>query len=178
MKRLLITVLVLGTILSVGLFVLSLYDRYFPYGRMWETPGIRPYETVLPVTLDSSVPFSGGEVEYREAEGDDLVSPLKNETVSRQIQEGQKLYLTYCAQCHGKNHDGNGTVGQSFNPLPANLKSNPVQTMPQGLLFQRISYGNPPNGRQPALASTIDFNDRWKIVAFVQSLGENEAAGQ
>ena len=178
MKRFLLPVFVLCGILSIGLLALSLYDRYFPYGRMWETQGFRPHETTLVVTPETSVPFSGGEAAYREADGNTLISPLGNETTALQVEEGQKLYGTYCAQCHGRNYDGNGTVGQSFHPLPTNLKSTFVQSMPKGLLFQKISYGNPPNGRQPALASTIALCDRWKIVAFVASLGGNEAGTQ
>ena len=178
MKRLVVTALILIAVVSAGLFGLSLYDRNFPFGRMWETQGIRPHETILPVMTDSSVPFSGGEGHYRAADGNVLKSPLGSETLAQQVEKGRQLYGTYCAQCHGKNHDGNGTVGQSFNPLPTNLKSDLVQTMSEGRLFQRISYGNPPNGRQPALASTIDAASRWKIVAFVQSLGEAEVARQ
>jgi mono/diheme cytochrome c family protein len=80
------------------------------------------------------------------------------------------LYQVYCAQCHGNNFDGNGTVGQSFQPLPANLRSPQVQAKTEGELFKSISFGIP-GGRQPALDTTITPNDRWYIIAFVQSLG-------
>jgi hypothetical protein len=42
--------------------------------------------------------------------------------------------------------------------------------MPQGTLFKEISYGIP-NGRQPPLATTIAVTDRWRIIAFLKSLG-------
>jgi hypothetical protein len=61
-------------------------------------------------------------------------------------------------------------VGQSFDPLPTDLRSVKVQTLPEGVLFKEISYGVP-NGRQPPLATTIEVMDRWRIVAYVKSLG-------
>ena len=45
-----------------------------------------------------------------------------------------------------------------------------IQTLPEGVLFKQISYGVP-KGRQPPLATTIDVMDRWRIVAYVKSLG-------
>jgi mono/diheme cytochrome c family protein len=115
------------------------------------------------------VPVDGGEAAYRTTAGTDLVSPLKMND-SAVIARGKAVYLTFCAQCHGYNHDGNGTVGQSFNPLPTNLRSAKVQSKFQGELFKSISYGVP-GGRQPALETTITIDDRWHVVAFVKSLG-------
>jgi hypothetical protein len=37
-------------------------------------------------------------------------------------------------------------------------------------LFKSVSYGIP-GGRQPPLETTITIDDRWSVVAFVQSLG-------
>jgi mono/diheme cytochrome c family protein len=86
------------------------------------------------------------------------------------INRGKAVYLTFCAQCHGLNYDGQGTVGQSFHPLPTNLRSPKVQSKPDGELFKSVSYGVP-GGRQPALHTTITIDDRWHVVAFVKSLG-------
>jgi hypothetical protein len=42
--------------------------------------------------------------------------------------------------------------------------------MSPGLLFKEISYGIP-DGRQPALATTMTLNERWHAIALVKSLG-------
>jgi hypothetical protein len=42
--------------------------------------------------------------------------------------------------------------------------------MAEGNIFKDISYGVP-KGRQPPLATTIQVIDRWRIVAYVKSLG-------
>jgi mono/diheme cytochrome c family protein len=148
---------------------LMYYDNNFRYGRMRETPAVRPHEEPL-LTMDSgSVPIHGGDALYRVTPGKDLTAPVNMQDPAV-IARGQTLYLIYCAQCHGKNYDGQGTVGQSFHPLPTNLRSPEVQSKPAGELFKSVSYGIP-NGRQPPLATTIASHDRWHIIAFVRQLG-------
>lgn len=139
------------------------------YGRMWETPAVRPHEKEILVMPGGSVPFDGGEETLRATPAEDLKSPVAQDDPSV-IEHGGTLYLTFCAQCHGRYYDGNGTVGQSFAPLPTDLRTVKVQSLSEGVLFKEISYGVA-NGRQPPLASTIDEYDRWQIIAHVKSLG-------
>ena len=148
---------------------LTIVDNDFMPGRMRETPAVRPYEKPLLIMEQGVIPFEGGEAVYRAADGKRLKSPfVKGDPNS--IKSGRTLYFTYCAQCHGKYHDGNGTVGQSFHPLPTDLRALKVQTLSEGMLFKEISYGVP-NGRQPPLATTIQVMDRWRIIAYLKSLG-------
>jgi len=169
MKKIIVFFIVVGIILLAGYEALIYYDNNFRYGRMRETPAVRPYEEPLLVMEAGLVPVNGGEALYRTAAGIDLVSPLKMEDQSV-IARGKAVYLTFCAQCHGYGYDGNGTVGQSFKPLPTDLRSSKVQSTVGGELFKTISYGIP-GGRQPALETTISIKDRWHVVAFVKSLG-------
>ena len=143
---------------------------------MWETPAIRPHEAVLPVMDSGSVPLSVGEARFKALDDNILMSPLAGKE-SNYAPEGMELYATYCGQCHGKYLDGNGTVGQSFAPLPSDLRSPETQALSDGLLFKRISYGKPPLGRQPPLATTIDVADRWKIIAYIRMAGVRKNAG-
>jgi mono/diheme cytochrome c family protein len=145
------------------------YDENFPYGRMWETPAVRPHEE-LPLSAPMGVvPQHGGEEVFKAMPADRLKSPVALSDPAL-IQAGKLLYSKFCAQCHGKNYDGNGTVGQSFHPLPTNLRGDKVQSLSEGAFFKEISYGIP-DGRQPPLAATIDSLDRWRIIAYVRSLG-------
>ena len=169
MKRIIVLAGFVAVALTAVYAVITLYDENMRVGRMWETPAVRPHEQQLLIMESGVVPFGGGEIEYRNAKAEDLKSPFKSDD-SEVVASGKSLYFTYCAQCHGKYHDGNGTVGQSFQPLPGDLQSNKVQSLPQGTLFKEISYGVP-NGRQPALATTIEVMDRWRIIAYVKSLG-------
>ena len=166
-------------ILSVGLIVtivgltvwgvITAYDTLMPAGRMWLTPGIKPYEEPIPVMASGSVPVAGGEAFFHAAAEEDLAPPFAL-TDPAVVAAGKTAYGYYCVHCHGKNYDGFGTVGQSFAPPPRNLRSAEVQAMSEGKLFKEISFGIP-NGRQPALATTIAPEDRWRVIAYVKSLG-------
>ncbi|MBU0988243.1 MAG: c-type cytochrome, partial [Proteobacteria bacterium] len=132
----------------------------------------RPHEEKLLVMQNGVIPFDGGEAVLRNTRSLYLNSPFKSNDASV-IHAGKSLYLTYCVHCHGKYHDGNGTVGQSFQPLPGDLQNTRVQTMSEGALFKEISYGIP-QGRQPPLATTVDVTDRWRIIAYIKSLDLRE----
>lgn len=169
MKKLLGFFILVGIIILAAYQALVFYDNNFRYGRMRETPGVKPHEAPLLVLDTGIVPIHGGDATYRLTPAADLASPLDMQA-STTITRGKDLYRVYCAQCHGNNFDGNGTVGQSFQPLPTNLRGPSVQAKTEGELFKSISYGIP-GGRQPALDTTIAPEDRWYIIAFVQSLG-------
>ncbi len=174
MKRIILALFALGIVGAISYGALIYYDNEFMYGRMRETPVIRPHEKPLLIIEAGIVPFSGGEMNYRVQKPDDIKSPIEMHE-PKTIKRGQFVYVTFCAQCHGKNHDGNGPVGQSFYPLPTDLRSPKVQAESEGNIFWDISYGLPEGkGRQPALATTIDVLDRWRVVAYVKSLGVRE----
>ena len=172
MLRILSVVSIAGMVGLAVWGVITLYDNNLPVGRMWETPGVKPHEAPLPVMDTRTVPVDGGEYLHRLADPATIKAPfdLGQPAV---VDAGRVGYGYYCIQCHGAVYDGLGTVGQSFAPLPGDLRSARVQTMPAGQLFHEISYGIP-NGRQPPLASTIGVEERWQIIAFVKSLGRRE----
>jgi len=172
MVRILSVVLIVTTVGLIVWGVITAYDTLMPAGRMWRTPGIKPYEKPIPVMDAGSVPTTGGEAFYHAAVAEDLKSPLPM-TDPAVIAAGKTGYGYYCVHCHGKNYDGYGTVGQSFAPKPRDLRSAKVQTMAEGTLFKEISFGIP-NGRQPALATTIAPEDRWRVIAYIKSLGQRQ----
>lgn len=169
MVRILCVVLIAITVASGAYAVLTLYDETLQVGRMWETPAVRPHEEPIPVMANVSVPFSGGELQYRTADPD-LLAPPFFLNAPQVIAQGKIGYQYFCVQCHGTQFDGYGTVGQSFAPPPGDLRSARIQNLPEGRLFHEISYGIP-GGRQPALATTIDPDVRWQIIGYVKSLG-------
>jgi mono/diheme cytochrome c family protein len=172
MKKLMLLIM-LSVIVWAGYAALMAYDRYFPYGRMRETPAIRAHEKPLPVMEAGTVSVAEPEAVYQAMEGRQLRSPVLPFD-SKAVPAGRAVYGTYCLQCHGRDYDGNGTVGQSFAPLPANLRTSQVQGMADGVLFQHISYGAGRNSRQPALATTLRIVDRWNVIAYIKSIGVRE----
>ena len=168
MKKYIFFFILLGIVILAAYEALIVYDTDFRYGRMWETPGVRPHEELPLSTPAGTVPQDGGEEIFQVLPADSLKSSIPLSEPA-QIQMGKGLYFKFCAQCHGKYYDGNGTVGQSFHPLPTDLKSAKVQSLSEGAFFKEISYGVP-DGRQPPLATTIDVVDRWRIIAHIKSL--------
>lgn len=156
-------------VLLIAWGVITLYDENLKVGRMWETPVVKPHEIPIALMDRNTVPVDGGELFYRYSDPVAMQPPF-DLSQPGVIAAGAKGYVYYCIQCHGKHYDGMGTVGQSFAPLPGDLRSAKIQSMPVGLLFHEISYGIP-GGRQPPLASTIAVDERWKIIGFVKSLG-------
>ena len=170
MKRVLILGLFVSTVVLLAYGAITLYDYNLSAGRMWQTPAVRPHEEPILAMEPGTVPVGGGEIRLRMLPAEALASPLQNATADAVIGKGKTMYARYCQQCHGINHDGMGTVGQSFAPLPGDLRSAKIQALSEGMMFKEISYGVP-GGRQPELASTISELDRWRIVAYVKSLG-------
>ena len=172
MKKIIGFILIVGFAGLAAYQALLVYDNNFIYGRMRETPAIRPHEEPLLIMEDGIVPVSGGEAVYRLTASAELEIPFDMVDPAA-LARGKQVYFTYCAQCHGIYYDGNGTVGQSFQPLPTDLRSAKVQDSRAGELFKNVSYGVP-DGRQPPLHATITVGDRWKVVAYVKSLGLRE----
>jgi mono/diheme cytochrome c family protein len=169
MKKVLVLFVFVLVVSTVALIALRYIDDYAAAGRMRETPAVWPHEQPMLPMEPGVVPVTGGDALLRATRPEDLVSPLDLKD-PKVIAAGKTVYLTYCAQCHGTNYDGNGTVGQSFSPLPTDLRSAKVQALSPGAYFKEIGYGIP-KGRQPPLATTISILDRWRVVAFVRSLG-------
>ncbi|GLI36242.1 c-type cytochrome [Desulforhabdus amnigena] len=135
------------------------------YARMKEQEALRTYKTVIPEMPEGTIPTRGGIEIARKSDPKTLQNPLilSQESVAR----GKTGYETYCLMCHGPNADGNGTVGQSFHPLPTDLRDPKVQAQTDGEIFYKLSFGAK---RQPPLAYTIAEEDRWAIVHFIRSL--------
>ena len=169
MKKALVLFGVVSSVLVVAVLGLRHVDDYADFWRMRETAAVRPYEKPMLIMEQGVVPVSDSEAIFKATQGEELKSPLNLDDPAV-IDLGQKLYFDFCSQCHGPNHDGKGTVGQSFSPLPTDIRSAKVQALPAGVHFKEISYGVP-DGRQPPLATTIQVLDRWRIVAYVKSLG-------
>lgn len=137
------------------------------YGRMNEQESIRPYETSFPKMPEGTIPIHGGLQIVREMDTKEVANPLPDNQTS--VDLGQKGYNYFCVMCHGPKADGIGTVGQSFSPLPTNLKSSDVQDQTDGDLFYTISFGM---DRMPPLAYTVPEKDRWAIIHYIRSIGE------
>ncbi len=135
------------------------------YGKFKDQPSLRPYEIEFPGMPAGAIPVTGGLQMLRDMDGKEIHNPLPYHPES--VRQGAVSYGYFCIMCHGANADGNGTVGQSFYPLPANLKQTAVQNQSDGELFYKITFGFK---RHPPLAQTVAEPDRWDIINYLRSL--------
>ena len=152
-------------------------DDMITYERMNDQESFRPYEARMPGVVPGAVPTKDGKIageeKYKAAPMGSLENPLPSgaETIAR----GEVSYGYFCIQCHGSRYNGDGTVGQSFAPLPTDLRSEYVQQMSDDELFRSISYGMM---RHPPMGYTVSVEDRWSLIRWIQSLGAREEAGE
>ncbi|RFS22391.1 cytochrome c [Chitinophaga silvatica] len=93
------------------------------------------------------------------------------------LQEGERLFNIYCGICHGTALDGNGPLykgGEGPYPAaPANLVAGAKAGLTEGRIFHVITYGYNMMG---SYASQLDREQRWKVVAYIQSKKAGAAA--
>jgi mono/diheme cytochrome c family protein len=82
------------------------------------------------------------------------------------LSDGKVLYAKFCSQCHGTNGQGDGKVGEVFLGVPM-YNVGRVAELTEGHIYHTITMGR---GRMGAHGSQIQPEDRWKIVAYVQTL--------
>jgi mono/diheme cytochrome c family protein len=89
---------------------------------------------------------------------------------ARSIAAGKELYTTNCVPCHGVTGLGDGPVGLTLNPRPADLT---VHTEPgvhtDGQLYKWISEGYP-GSTMPEFNKYLSETERWDIVNYIRTL--------
>ena len=91
-------------------------------------------------------------------------NPVPNDEVA--IERGQKLYEQFCANCHGKNGQGDGPLAAALNPKPSNLAVR-ASHHTDGDFAWKIANGR---GVMPAFKSQLTENQIWELTHFIQNL--------
>jgi mono/diheme cytochrome c family protein len=152
---------ILVSLMALYVTVLSGCD----YGRMSDQEVIKTYGRKMPAMDKRTIPAKDGFRILAEDKGETIRNPVPYSKES--VQQGRQAYIYFCVQCHGPKLDGRGTVGQSFVPLPADLGSPRVQSMPDGVIYSRIRLGF---GRHPPLFSTLSGEQGWEVIAYIRSM--------
>ena len=155
----------LKEIIVIVLISLSQTIMGCDYARMNDQESVRTYEAEPPEMPAGTIPTGGGYEVLKTANPEVLRNPLPS--TQEVVEKGRTGYGYFCVICHGPEADGNGTVGQSFAPLPTNLKNPYVQKQSDGVLFYRITIGYK---RHPPLSDTISEEDLWAIITYIRSL--------
>ena len=95
--------------------------------------------------------------------------PITAEILAR----GRERYDIFCAPCHGRLGDGDGTVVERGMRRPASFHAERLRNSPPGTHFDAITRGF---GAMYDMADRIPVEDRWAIVAYVRALQRSRAA--
>ena len=96
--------------------------------------------------------------------GDYMPFPVTEQVLER----GRQRFDIFCAPCHSRVGDGNGTVpARGFPRKPPSYHTERLRKTPLGYFFDVITNGF---GIMPDYASQIPARDRWCIVAYIKAL--------
>ncbi len=92
---------------------------------------------------------------------------------------GQKLYVDYCASCHGTRGAGDGPMAASMNPKPAHHNDGAyMNELSNEHLYRVIAGGGGAVGKSPMMTSwgaVLSDEQIQDVMAFVRSLAEDPA---
>ena len=92
--------------------------------------------------------------------------PPNSDSVAR----GHALYLANCLPCHGVAGKGDGPVGLTLNPRPADLSAHAVPGVhTDGQLYSWITDGFP-GSVMPSFKNVLTDDNRWDLVNYVRTL--------
>ncbi|MBY0482531.1 MAG: c-type cytochrome [Chitinophagaceae bacterium] len=98
-----------------------------------------------------------------------LKNPLAQDAAAPK--EGKKLYITYCAPCHGNSGKGDGIASAAVNPKPADHTSVAVQSETDGALFWKMTEGR---GPMISYKQLLTETQRWQLISFIRTLGKKK----
>ncbi len=94
------------------------------------------------------------------------------------IEQGQAIYRVQCVACHGPGGRGDGPVGLTLNPPPADLFLHTQPGVhPDGRLYEWITFGFADNQVMPRFKEILSNEERWHVVNYIRTFGsEGEAS--
>ena len=96
--------------------------------------------------------------------------PVDDDALAR----GRIIYQQNCLACHGVAGRGDGPLGRSLNPRPADLRLHVTQH-PEGVLYDYVTNGVP-GSAMPSFKDVIPSDDRWRVIAFIKGFAEDGPA--
>lgn len=96
------------------------------------------------------------------------VNPIPPNAAS--LSAGQAIYERNCLSCHGPTGLGDGPVGLTLNPRPADLTQHTIPGVhPDSQLYEWISEGFP-GSVMPAFRDALTEEERWHLVNYIRTL--------
>lgn len=136
--------------------------------RMKEQISIQPYRGKVPDVPKNTIPFKTllGSINPQKSKQEKPISKAS------QLDDGRIFYGYYCRMCHGAKGDGNGPVGESYVPKPADLSQPAIQKLTDDELSYHMLHGP---GHDPVMKQTVPLERRKSIIMYIRSFGSKKA---
>src|SRR5438034_3392148 len=89
------------------------------------------------------------------------------------LKRGRQRFEIYCQPCHGAGGDAKGVITKYGMVGVANFHDQRLVQMPDGEIFNTITYGKTLMG---AYGPNVAVLDRWAIIAYVRALQRSRLA--
>jgi len=100
--------------------------------------------------------------------------PLNPLPLTRQLLDrGEQRYQINCMPCHGPAGDGKGITSKYNMFSMANFHDQRLVNMPDGEIFNTITYGK---GLMGSYGANVTVEDRWAIIYYVRALERSQLA--
>jgi putative heme-binding domain-containing protein len=107
----------------------------------------------------------------------DLID-LRRKTSTELVEKGEKLFVHFCAHCHGLSGDGDGFNAEFLDKEPAELSDEKFQAKKTNHQIYRViqkgGVGVRKSHLMPVFGNTLSEEEIWALVAFIRSLDEEE----
>jgi copper transport protein len=100
-----------------------------------------------------------------------LPNPIQPDAAS--VAAGNVLFVQNCQPCHGATGKGDGPIGLTLNPRPADLNKHAAPGVhTDGQLYEWITTGYP-DSAMPAFGPRLSDTDRWNLVNYIRTLAQS-----
>jgi mono/diheme cytochrome c family protein len=148
------TKVALGLLILAGIGGIS--ASLFIGPRMRTQVNIRPFQAVFPA-------MPAGLAPYAVAAG----PPATSQPIEGALAAGKVYYGYYCAFCHGADGRGDGPVGRSYVPQPADLRAGRLSSYSDAQLERAMLTGV---GHEPVMERVVYPAYRAPLVQYVRKL--------
>ncbi|HMK39706.1 MAG TPA: c-type cytochrome [Bacteroidota bacterium] len=132
------------------------------------------------LTADDTVSVPNGIA--RQAVNPEVRNPLPADEANAAA--GGRIFLSYCASCHGRKADGSGVLAPNLVPAPRNLVAitswgeRPfISYLADGRVYDSITNGVPGTSMQPWIGVLTDA-ERWQVVCYLRHEGDREMSAR
>ncbi|HEY3864150.1 MAG TPA: cytochrome c [Verrucomicrobiae bacterium] len=129
---------------------------------------------VLKVGGQPVYPYEDSPVNNGRIPGTTNFIPLNPLPITRELlARGQQRYQINCLPCHGPFGDGKGITSKYGMAGMANFHDQRLIDMPDGEIFNTITYGKNLMG---SYGANVTVEDRWAVIAYVRALERSQLA--